>query len=143
MEIKNNTNNFIIFSDGGSRGNPGSAAYGWLIFSPDSELVDLDCRYMGIATNNAAEYTGILQALTSASKQSNIKKLTCYLDSELVVKQLKGEYKIKNEELKLIYRKVQNLIDKFESVNFVHVPRAENKFADKLVNIALDAQNNN
>jgi ribonuclease HI len=141
MELKNNDNFFSIFSDGGARGNPGPAAYGWVVFSDKNELVDLDSKYMGIATNNLAEYTGILKALTSALKKSNLTRINCYLDSELVVKQIRGEYKVKNADLQIICAQVQDLIKKFEKVNFIHVPRAENKFADKLVNIVLDAQN--
>lgn len=133
---------YKLYTDGGSRGNPGPAATGWLLFDPVNQLIDFGGEYLGEFTNNYAEYLALASAITKIYKQNkslNIKTLSCYLDSELVVKQLSGIYKIKHPELAEIAKKIQKLLLEFETVNFVHVPRAENKFADKLVNICLDA----
>lgn len=126
----------IINTDGGSRGNPGPAAIG-VVFS-DSEGTALakfkEC--IGVATNNIAEYRALILALEKA-KDFETDEIECRLDSELVVKQLRGEYKVKDEKMKALYDKVQTLIF-FKPVKFVHVRRELNKEADALVNLALD-----
>ncbi|MFW5703078.1 MAG: ribonuclease HI family protein [Candidatus Dojkabacteria bacterium] len=141
------TKNFLIYSDGGSRGNPGNAAYGWLLFSVIG-LESFDAKYIGIASNNSAEYQGIYNAIkafkTYVSKEKNIETsiLTCYLDSELIVKQLLGEYKVKDQGLKIWYKKIIKLQNELKdsgiATKFVHVRREKNKHADRLVNICLD-----
>jgi ribonuclease HI len=136
MEIK-------LFSDGGSRGNPGSGACGWLIYSATGELLDFGGKYLGICTNNFAEYHGLIYALTAAMKIAPGAKISCHLDSELIVKQISGEYKVKDANLKLLHTKVQKLLLECPEVSFKHVPRAENKFADKLVNLVLDTHEEN
>lgn len=129
-----------LFTDGGSRGNPGPAGIGFILFN-DSELVHFDAKHLGNATNNQAEYAALLFGLKTCKKQG-IKNIECYLDSELVVKQLNGIYKIKNESIKPLYLKIRTILDELDIVTFTHVPREQNKFADKLVNIALDAHLN-
>ncbi len=125
-----------LYSDGGSRGNPGEAAIGYVIYDKE-EIVYEKARPIGIATNNIAEYTALLEGLESLLKLK-VKQVEAFLDSELVVKQVKGEYKVKNHELKIIYYKIQELITKFDSFKINHVKRAYNKEADRILNIALD-----
>jgi ribonuclease HI len=126
-----------IFTDGGSRGNPGNAACAFVIYEED-RLVFLDSFFLSTATNNFAEYTGLINGLKYLQK-SGITHATAYLDSELVVKQVNGEYKVKDENIKLLHAQVSELKAKFKQILFVHVRREENKIADKLVNIVLDA----
>lgn len=131
-----------IYSDGGSRNNPGPSAIGAVIIFSDKSKVELQ-KYIGIATNNVAEYKAIFEALKNVKKSLENAKLKqtiidCYLDSELVVKQLNREYKVKNADLLKIYLKIEEIIRGFKKVNFNHIKREKNKEADRLVNIALD-----
>lgn len=135
---------YIIHTDGGSRGNPGPAAIGVVI---DEKKSNGDCvnikkykEYIGENTNNQAEYMAILWALNFC-KNNNFKEIECYLDSELVVKQLNKEYKIKDLGLSKIAAKIFLMLDNFTSFKFIHVRREFNKEADKLVNEALDEEN--
>lgn len=128
-------NKVIIHTDGGSRGNPGHAGIGVVIQINDKKIVHKE--YIGIATNNIAEYTAILWALTYC-KDNKLDNLECYLDSELVVKQLNGEYKVKDQDLGKFFIKIYNLRTGFKSCSFFHVRREFNKEADLLVNSALD-----
>lgn len=131
---------YSIYTDGGSRGNPGLAAIGFVIFNED-KLVDFGGECIGIATNNVAEYTALYKGLITALK-NGIDSLNCYMDSELIVKQLKGEYKVKNDDMIVLNKKVKDIISKFNSFEIFHVERSKNSFADKLVNIALDSASN-
>jgi len=134
-------NRVIIHTDGGSRGNPGHAGIGIVIEIKDEEGKILKKiihkEYIGIATNNIAEYIAILWAL-GYCKEKKLDNLECYLDSELVVKQLNGEYKIKDQELGKIFIKIYNLRQNFNSCKFFHIKRELNKEADLLVNAALN-----
>ena len=126
-----------IHTDGGSRGNPGPAATGVLIEGTEHNLrVELS-KYIGVATNNDAEYTALLEALTKA-KDLGGQELTCYLDSELAVRQLNGIYKVKNERILILWKKIKELEKSFMKVTYHHIPREKNKDADRLVNEALD-----
>lgn len=135
----------IINTDGGSRGNPGPAAIG-VVFSDESGRVLARFKeYIGEATNNIAEYRALILALEKAKDfsakggpASGWDEIECRLDSELVVKQLHGSYKVKDEKMKTLYDEVQKLIF-FKPIKFVHVRRELNKEADALVNSALDA----
>jgi ribonuclease HI len=131
----------MVFSDGGARGNPGPAAIAYIIQSETGETLTTNARYVGVCTNNQAEYKALLASLESktALKADTV---TCYSDSELVVKQLNGEYRVKNEELKELWRKVQGAKKRFREVRFVNVPRTHCVIqeADKLVNLTLDAR---
>jgi lactoylglutathione lyase len=131
----------IIYSDGGARGNPGPAAIAFLALTEKAETVKEQSSYIGIHTNNQAEYSALLEGLEFAQAQ-NIEELTCYLDSELVVKQLNGEYSVKNNELKLLWAKAQKLKAVFKKIRFVYVPRTTFQIqrADELVNQTLDEQ---
>jgi ribonuclease HI len=129
----------IIHTDGGARGNPGPAAVGAVLSDSSGRIIKKIKKYIGTATNNQAEYQAVYQAL-QAAKQTEYKVLEFYLDSELVVRQLKQEYKIKNEELARIFIKIWNLLQNFSQVTFTHIPREKNKLADQLVNQAIDEQ---
>lgn len=128
---------FYLNTDGGARGNPGPAALGFLIKDATGNVVKSGGEYLGKTTNNCAEYKALIKGLTEALALG-VKELTCYLDSELVVKHLTGEYRVKDSNLKSLFDQVKLLMDKLNEVKFVHVPRAKNKEADKIVNDVLD-----
>ena len=129
----------MVFSDGGARGNPGPAAIAFIIQSETGHTVIARSRYIGVCTNNQAEYRALLAALETAVTRKT-EKVICYLDSELVVKQLSGEYRVKNKELKQLWEKVQDITKRFKEVKFVYVPRGHSVIqeVDRLVNITLD-----
>lgn len=128
----------IISTDGGSRGNPGPAAAGFVVNGKAHGV------YLGQATNNVAEYSAIQFALEAALKEYGdaAKSVTVEvrMDSQLAQRQLIGRYKMKNAGLRPIFEKVQQLARQFKSVTYVHIPREENAAADAAVNRALDAQ---
>jgi ribonuclease HI len=130
----------IIYTDGGSRGNPGPAALGVVV--GDKEYGE----YLGTMTNNQAEYRALVFALKKAKQLLGKKKakeaeLEVRMDSELIVKQMKGEYKILEPDLQPLFIEIWNLRLDFKKVSFVHVPREHNKRADRMVNKALDERN--
>ena len=127
--------------DGGSRGNPGPAGYGVHIACDDGTVVELK-EALGHATNNVAEYNGLLAALRWAV-QRGVDRLHVKADSELLVKQMRGEYRVKNEGLKPLYEQARALMAKLGHVKFEHVRREQNEDADRLANEAMDeaAQN--
>ncbi len=127
----------IIYTDGGSRGNPGNAGIGAVLYDVDKNIVKEISEFIGYATNNQAEWTAVIRAIEEA-KKIGANELDFFLDSELVVKQLKREYKVKNKNLQLFFVKAYNLILDFKKVTFTHVPREQNKEADKLANNAMD-----
>ena len=138
----------IIYTDGGSRGNPGPSACGVVIKNDKNEVILKTSKYIGETTNNQAEYEALVLALQKAKgifKSQKIKKgsLECYLDSELVVRHLNHEYKIKDEWLQPLFIKVWNLMLDFNFVKFIHIPREKNKLADEMVNRELDAREKN
>lgn len=126
-----------LFTDGGARGNPGPAGFGAILFDENDLLLGFDGGYSSHATNNYAEYSALIVGLKLAQK-NNITNLKCYLDSELVVKQLKGEYKVKDTNIQSFHDKISKFLSDFGSCDFTHVPRSENKHADSLVNLILD-----
>jgi len=127
-----------IYTDGGARGNPGPAGIGVVVYDPDKKIIKEIAEYIGETTNNQAEYKAVLRAMTEA-KKLGAPELDFYLDSELVVKQLKREYKVKNKELAPLFMKIYNLTQQFKKVSFTHVMREQNTVADRLVNEAIDA----
>jgi len=127
----------ILHSDGGARGNPGPAGIGAVLTTATGEVIAEISRYIGKTTNNQAEYRALLAGLEKA-KDLQVKDVVCYLDSELIVKQLKGEYKVKNADLKPLVASIHDLVTYFKEISFTHVPRAQNKHADALVNKAID-----
>ncbi len=128
-----------LFTDGGSRGNPGPSALGFIILKMDDTVVKKDSKYLGVTTNNQAEYMG-LEAGLKACLEMGVKVLEVYMDSLLVVNQVKGIFKVKTPELMPINTEVKKLASQFETISFTHVPRALNKEADTMVNQCLDAQ---
>ena len=128
-----------LFSDGGSRGNPGPSALGYVILDMQDNIVRKEGIYLGITTNNQAEYRGLKIGM-EAALELGIKNLDVFMDSLLVVNQIKGVWKMKNADLMSIHSEIKALIPKFEKVTFSHVPRAFNKIADGMVNECLDAQ---
>lgn len=128
-----------LFADGGSRGNPGPAASGAVLLDPSGAVIDEVGRYLGVATNNVAEWTALLIGLEAAA-QRGIRRLAVRLDSELVVKQLRGEYRVKHVDLQPLHRRALALVRAFESVDVRHVPRKQNVLADRLVNHVLDQE---
>jgi ribonuclease HI len=128
-----------IYSDGGSRGNPGPAAGAYLILDENGKNLKQDSQFLGIRTNNQAEYEALIFALRAASGLG-LQDIVSHLDSELVCKHLTGEYKVKNPDLRLLWEEAQNLKRCFGTIVFVNVPRT-NLFiqeADRLVNECLD-----
>jgi len=127
-----------LFTDGGSRGNPGQAAIGCVLEDPTSGTVLREhCERIGVETNNVAEYRALIEGLKIAKKY-HPNRLVCHLDSELIVKQLRGEYQVKMPTLKPFFEEIRELTMEFPSIDFVHVPRSDNHRADALVNKALD-----
>lgn len=126
-----------IFTDGGSRGNPGRSASGYVIMTTDDTVLESGGEYLGITTNNQAEYRAVRLALEQARKFNPL-AIRFYIDSELVVKQLNGQYKIKNADLWPIYEGIKKVMTEFPSVTFTHVRRELNTLADKEVNRILD-----
>ena len=124
-----------IHTDGGARGNPGPAGIGAVIKVGDKQL-ELK-RYIGETTNNQAEYRALILALEHAL-ENGVTEAECLLDSELVVKQLNREYRVKDKDLGVLFVKVYNLSTKFKKITFKHIYREQNKLADKLVNEAID-----
>ncbi|KAB3538626.1 ribonuclease HI family protein [Alkaliphilus pronyensis] len=127
----------IIYTDGGSRGNPGEAGIGVLIQDSEGNILKEISQYIGKQTNNVAEYKALSRGLEAAIDMG-LKDVTCFLDSELVVKQIKGEYRVKNEGLIPLYNMIIPLIKKFEAFEISHIRRENNKHADKLANEAMD-----
>lgn len=129
----------IIHTDGGSRGNPGLAGIGVIIYDDSNNIVLELSQYIGVQTNNVAEYKALVRAL-ELSYEMGIKDIELYMDSELVVKQIKGEYKVKNERMKPFYEMANSLISQFDNFSIHHVKREKNKRADELANLAMDTK---
>lgn len=127
----------ILHTDGGARGNPGHGAAGMILTNSKGELIKEKGEFLGVCTNNEAEYKALTFGITLAS-EFGFDELDCYLDSELVVKQLKGLYKVKNLGLSALFIKVKQLEMKFKKITYIHVKRELNKQADKIVNETLD-----
>jgi len=132
-------NKLTIYTDGGARGNPGPAGTGVVIYDENKKVVQKLAKYLGKQTNNQAEYQALILGLRWA-KSLRAVEVRCCLDSELVVKQMRGEYKVKNPNVKPLYEKAVALTGSFAAVSFSHVSREKNKEADKLVNEAIDSR---
>ncbi len=127
-----------LFTDGGARGNPGPAAYGFVLEAEDGTVLAAEGEAIGEATNNVAEYSGLVAGLRKAI-ELQIDDVELVSDSELMVKQMRGEYRVKNEALQELFREATALARRLGSVEYRHVKRAHNELADRLVNEALDA----
>jgi ribonuclease HI len=128
-----------LSTDGGARGNPGPAAYGYVLETDDGHVLAAHGEKIGRATNNVAEYRGLIAGLAKAA-ELGVRDLEVISDSELLVKQMRGEYRVKNETLRELWEEAQDLVRRFPSVHFSAVRRAHNELADRLVNEALDAE---
>ncbi len=126
-----------LFTDGGARGNPGPAAFGYVLEAEDGAVLAAHGEAIGVATNNVAEYRGLVAGLAKAVELS-VLELEVRSDSELLVKQMRGEYKVKNEALRTLSTEAARLARRLDKVEYVHVRRADNELADRLVNEALD-----
>ena len=127
-----------LFTDGGARGNPGPAAYGFVIEDEDGAVLASEGEAIGEATNNVAEYSGLIAGVRRAL-ELGVSDLEVVSDSELMVKQMRGEYRVKNEALRALSVEAGRLARELGTVEYRHVRRAHNELADKLVNDALDA----
>ena len=123
--------------DGGARGNPGPAAYGVVVYNAQGELIKEWGEYLGIQTNNVAEYSGLIAALEYAAGARH-KSMKVLSDSELLVRQMRGQYKVKSPALRQLYDRAQVLTRKLEKFSIEHVLRERNREADRLVNQVLD-----
>jgi ribonuclease HI len=126
-----------LFTDGGSRGNPGPAAYAFVLESADGTVLDARGEPIGVATNNVAEYAALVAGLESAA-EVGVDELEVVSDSELMVKQMRGEYKVKNRALQDLFLDASRLARKVGRVTYTAVRREHNELADSLVNEALD-----
>ncbi len=131
------TDRVRIHGDGGSRGNPGPAAAAAVLLSPEGDVLEKRAEYMGVATNNQAEYLAVELGL-QAMRDLKIPGADFYLDSQLVVRQLNGQYRVKHPDMKAAFNRIQELKQGLD-VTFTHVLRAENTIADTAVNECLDA----
>lgn len=139
LPVRQTVKELKMYSDGGSRGNPGPSASGYVLYDMDGAIVAREGVYIGITTNNQAEYLSLKFGLQEALKlQARI--IHVHMDSLLVINQMTGKFKVRNRDLWPIYEAVKELVPKFEKVTFTHVPRELNKEADAAVNEAMDAE---
>jgi probable phosphoglycerate mutase len=127
-----------LYTDGGARGNPGPAAYGYVLEAEDGTVLAAEGEAIGVATNNVAEYRGLVAGLTRAIELA-VPEVEVRSDSELMVKQMNGIYRVKNEALRELSLEAARLARQLGRVQYVHVMREQNELADRLVNEALDA----
>jgi probable phosphoglycerate mutase len=127
-----------LSTDGGARGNPGPAAYGYVLESDDGDVLAAHGERIGRATNNVAEYSGLVAGMRKAA-ELGVTELDVVSDSELLVKQMQGEYRVKNEALRALWEDATDLERRFRRVRYTSVRREHNELADRLVNEALDS----
>ena len=127
----------VLYTDGGSRGNPGPAAFGFVLEADDGTVLAAEGEPIGEATNNVAEYRGLVAGLSRAY-ELGVPEVEVRSDSELLVKQMRGEYRVKNPALRTLSLEAAQLARTIGRVDYVHVPRERNELADRLVNDALD-----
>jgi ribonuclease HI len=127
-----------LFTDGGARGNPGPAAFAYVLETEDGTVLDARGEAIGVATNNVAEYRALIEGLRRAV-EIGVGELTVVSDSELLVKQMRGEYRVKNETLRGLFHEASDLEREVGKVTYTAVRREHNELADRLVNEALDA----
>lgn len=127
----------VVYADGGSRGNPGPAGAGAYLENEDGEVVARIYKYLGETTNNVAEYSALIFGLKEAQRQK-AEEVMVRMDSQLVVKQISGEYRVKEPTLQKLHAQVQTLLQGFHKYRVEHIPREENGKADELANLAMD-----
>ena len=128
-----------LSTDGGARGNPGPAAFGYVLEGEDGHVLAARGEAIGRATNNVAEYRGLVAGMAKAA-ELGVRELEVVSDSELLVKQMRGDYRVKNEALRQLWEEANDLERRFARVRYTAVRRAHNELADRLVNEALDAE---
>jgi len=128
----------VLYFDGGSRGNPGPAGFGYVIERPDGERLAAGGDTIGVATNNVAEYRGLIAGMARAA-ELGVRSLTVYGDSKLVIEQMKGAWRVRAEGLRGVHEEARRAARGFDAVRFEHVRRAGNAEADRLANVAMDA----
>jgi len=129
----------ILWSDGAARGNPGPAGAGAILKTPGGVVLAELCGFLGHTTNNVAEYRALLMGLEQALALG-VRRLEVRADSELLIKQLRGEYRVKDPKLKPLWQEAKELLARFESARLHHVPRAQNSDADRLANAGIDGR---
>lgn len=134
-------NRVIVYTDGASSGNPGRAGVGVLLYSTDKKLIKKISKFIGITTNNVAEYMALIYGLEEAL-YLRAKNVDCFLDSQLLVRQLKGSYKVRDKKLRLFYYQVNHLKSFFRRISFNYIRREENKEADILAKKAIRERGN-
>ncbi|HZO62744.1 MAG TPA: reverse transcriptase-like protein [Gaiellaceae bacterium] len=127
-----------LYTDGGARGNPGPAAFGYVLEADDGTVLAAHGEAIGIATNNVAEYRGLVAGLAKAAELA-LRDVEVVSDSELLVKHMRGEYRVRNAALRELSLEAARLARRIGRVGYRHVPRGQNELADRLVNEALDA----
>ena len=128
---------YYLYVDGASRGNPGPSAIGVVIEEEYGYVIDMWGDYIGVATNNVAEYTALIRGLKKIL-DLKIREVKIFSDSELLVKQLNGDYRVKDKKLKKLFEEVKELEKKFNRILYQHIPREKNTRADSLANMALN-----
>jgi ribonuclease HI len=128
---------FILYSDGASRGNPGNGGGGAVLYDGSGAVIATVKRYLGVCTNNEAEYRALMLGLEEALKRG-VKNLTIFLDSELLVRQIAGIYRVKNQNLQGLMHELRKLLSLLDAYKVEHVMREKNKMADSLANEAID-----
>jgi ribonuclease HI len=127
-----------LWTDGGARGNPGPAAFAYVLETEDGTVLDARGEAIGVATNNVAEYSALVAGLSRAL-EAGIRELEVRSDSELMVKQMRGEYRVKNKDLQSLFLDASRAAREIGCVTYTHVRREHNELADRLVNEALDS----
>ena len=125
-----------LFTDGASKGNPGPAGAGWVLINDQEAKAVKECRFLGQATNNEAEYQALILGLQKALS-CGIQEIRIMMDSELLVRQLNGLYRVKNPRLAIFFHRVQDLLLKFSKYAILHIPREQNREADRMANEAI------
>jgi len=136
-DSKNSSSLLVLYVDGASRGNPGEAGAGVLIKNENGDVIKRATLYLGITTNNVAEYRALIHALEMA-KQIGCNRVRVFSDSQLMVRQINGKYAVRSEDLKPLFHEVMSLLKGLKNHDIIHIVRAENKEADKLANRAID-----
>ncbi len=126
-----------LFTDGACRGNPGQGGAGAVLVGRNGEVIDTAKKFLGHCTNNIAEYRALILGLETALERG-APAISIYLDSELLVRQIQGIYRVKNPDLKPLMVEIRELLDRFDAWKIEHVPRSNNAFADRLANEAID-----
>lgn len=141
MAVLSSKDTYILYTDGGSRGNPGPSACGAVLLNQKGETVWIMGKYLGHSTNNRAEYEGLIRGMVMA-KGKGVKQLHIYMDSELAYNQVSGRWKAKDANIKKYLAKIEEVLGYFDHVKFEHTRREGNPLADRIVNIVLDTAEN-